>query len=127
MKTSKLYFFLWAAYSGDIFSLKKYLDDGIDIHSCHDLALRLAVKSNQLKSIIFLLTNGANINAIYDDALCQFSLEGDVHLVESLLNHNTCSEKAKNFALLNAISNKHENIINLLQQNGVSLFEDFPK
>lgn len=119
MTTSDLTFFFSAARNGDIFTLKKCINDGIDIHSYNDLALRLAVKANQQKSIIFLLTHGANINAVYDDALRQFSLEGNFELVKALLDTNTCSQDAKVYAMFNAIFNRNEDIVNLLLQNGV--------
>lgn len=120
MTTNDLNFFFSAARNGDIFTLKKCINDGIDIHSYNDLALRLAVKANQQKSIIFLLTHGANINAVYDDALRQFSLEGDFELVKCLLDNNTCSQEAKIYAMFNSIFNKNEPMIKLLLQNGVS-------
>jgi len=120
MVTSNLKFFFSAAYSGNISILKKCLNDGIDIHSCNDLALRLAVRANKQKAIIFLLTNGANIQPIYDDALRHFSLEGDVDIVKTLLEHTSCSYESKIFAMFNAILGKNEEIIKLLLQNGVS-------
>ena len=120
MTTSDLKKFFSAVRNGDIFTLKKCINDGIDIHSYNDLALRIAVKSHEQKSIIFLLTNGANINAVYDDALRQFSLEGELELVQSLLDNNTCSEEAKIYAMFNAIFNRNEDMIKLLLQNGVS-------
>ena len=120
MTTSNLKFFFSAAYNGNISILKKCLNDGIDIHSCNDLALRIAVKSNKQKTIIFLLTNGANIQAVYDDALRHFSLEEDVEIVKTLLEHSCCSYESKVFAMFNAIFCKNEEIIKLLLQNGVS-------
>lgn len=120
MTTSDLIHFFSAANSGNISIMKKCIDDGIDIHSCNDLALRLAVRANEQRAIIFLLVNGANIQAVYDDALCHFSLEGDVELVKTLLEHNLCSYESKNFAMFNAILGKNQEIIKLLLQNGVS-------
>ena len=55
--------FFAAAHNGDIFILKKSLDNGIDIHSCDDLALRIVAKANHTKAILFLLSRGANIQA----------------------------------------------------------------
>lgn len=120
METNDLNFFLAAAYNGDIFILKKCLNNGIDIHSCNDLALRLAVKANKSKAIIFLLTNGANIQAVYDDALRRSSLKGEVETVKTLLKNNFCSNEAKLYAMFNAIFSRNEQIIKLLLQNGVS-------
>lgn len=120
MINSDLNFFFSAAYNGDIFILKKFLNDGVDIHSHNDLALRLAVKANRSKAILFLLSNGANIQAVYDDALRHFSLQGDIEIVKALLENNSCSYEAKVFAIFNAIFCRNEEIIKLLLQNGVS-------
>ena len=115
-----LNFFFLAAANGDVFVLKKGLNSGIDVHSCDDLALRLAVKGNHSKAIVFLLTRGANIQAVYDAALRQSALKGDAKTVKSLLENNLCSQEAKIYAMYNAIFCRHEIIIKLLLQNGVS-------
>lgn len=120
MATIDLNIFFLAAQNGDIFILKKCLDSGIDIHSCDDLALRLAVKANHKNAIVFLLTNGANIQAVYDAALRRSSLEGEIKVVKSLLENNSCSQEAKVYAMYNAIFCRNEEIIKLLLQNGVS-------
>jgi len=120
MTTSDLNFFFSAAYNGDIFVLKNCLNNGIDIHSCNDLALRLAVRANESKAIIFLLTHGANIQAVYDDALRRSSLENDIEIVKTLLKNNFCSQEAKLYAMFNAIFCKNEDMIKLLLQHGVS-------
>ena len=120
MATIDLNFFFLAAQNGDIFILKKCLDDGIDIHSCNDLALRLTVTNDHTKATIFLLSRGANIQAVYDAELRRASLEDDISTVEMLLESNSCSEEAKIYAMYNAIFCRHENIIKLLLQHGVS-------
>ena len=61
MATMDLNFFFAAAHNGDIIVLKKCLDQGIDIHSCDDLALRIVTKSNHTNAILFLLSRGANM------------------------------------------------------------------
>jgi len=114
MTTSDLNFFFSAASNGDIFILKKYLDNGIDVHSCDDLALRLSYKNNHIKAIIFLLSRGANIQAIYDEELRRASLEGKVQTVKVLLEEYSCSQEAKVYAMFNAIFVRHEDIIKLL-------------
>ena len=120
METIDLNIFFLAAQNGDIFILKKCLDSGIDIHSCNDLALRLTVTNNHTKAIIFLLSHGANIQAVCDAELRHSSLDGDIDTVEMLLESNSCSQEAKLYAMYNAIFCKHENIIKLLLQHGVS-------
>jgi len=120
MASIDLNIFFLAAQNGDIFILKKCLDNGIDIHSCDDLALRLAVKFNHKNAIIFLLTNGAYIQAVYDATLRRSSLEGNIEIVKSLLETDSCSQEAKMYAMYNAIFCRNEEIIKLLLQNGVS-------
>lgn len=120
MATIDLNIFFSAAHNGDIFILKKCLDSGIDIHSCDDLALRLATKENHTKAIILLLSRGANIQAVFDAELRRSSLEGEIETVTMLLEDNSCSEEAKIYAMYNAIFGRHEEIIKLLLQNGVS-------
>ena len=114
MTTSDLNFFFSAASNGDIFILKKYLDNGIDIHSCDDLALRQTTKNNHSKAILFLIARGANIQAVYDEELRHASLEGKTKIVKVLLEDYSCSEEAKMFAMYNAIFGRHEDIIKLL-------------
>ena len=120
MATSDLNFFFSAASTGDIFILKKYLDDGVDIHAFDDLALRLATQNNHAKAILFLIGRGANIQAVYDEELRHASLEGKVQTVKVLLEEYSCSQEAKMFAMYNAIFGRHEDIVELLLQNGVS-------
>jgi len=120
MTTTDLSNFFLAAQNGDIFILKKCLNNGIDIHSCDDLALRLAVKENHTKTIVFLLTHGANAQAVYDASIRKASLRGDVQTLKSLLKNNSCSQEAKIYAMYNAIFSRNGEIIKLLLQNGVS-------
>lgn len=120
MATSDLTFFFLAAQNGDIFILKKCLNKGIDIHACDDLALRLAVKENHTKAIVFLLTRGANAQAVYDASLRKASLMGDIPTLKSLLETNSCSQEAKIYAMYNAIFCRNEEAIKSLLQNGVS-------
>jgi len=120
MASIDLDIFFSAANNGDIFILKKCLDDGIDVHSCDDLALRLAAKRNHTKAIVFLLSQGADIQAVFDAELRYSSLEGDVEKVKMILENYSCSEKAKTYAMYNAIFGRHEEIVDLLLQNGVS-------
>ena len=112
--------FFAAAYNGDIFILKKCLDQGIDIHSYDDLALRIVTKSNHTNAILFLLSRGANIQAVYDEKLRHASLQGNIKTVRTLLEDYSCSQEAKIYAMYNAIFGRHEEIIRLLLQNGVS-------
>ena len=120
MTTSDLNFFFSAAQTGDIFVLKKCIDDGIDIHTYDDLALKLAAKNNHSKAILFLIARGANIQAVYDEELRHASLEGKTKTVEILLKEYSCSQEAKMFAMYNAIFGRHEDIVELLLQNGLS-------
>ena len=120
MTTSDLNFFFSAAQIGDIFILKKCLDDGIDIHAFDDLALRLATQNYHAKAVLFLIARGANIQAVYDEELRHASLEGKTRTVEILLKDYSCSQEAKMFAMYNAIFGRHEDIVELLLQNGFS-------
>lgn len=114
MANMDLNIFLLAARNGDIFVMKKHLDNGIDIHVFDDLALRLTVKFNHSKATIFLLARGANINAVYDAELRDAALKGETDKVKLLLEEYPCSDDAKLYAMYNAIFGRHEDIINLL-------------
>lgn len=116
--------FFVAAHNGDIFILKKCLDKGLDIHSCNDLALRIVTKANHTKAILFLLSRGANIQAVYDEELIHAALQGKTKTVRILLEEYSCSQEAKIYAMYNAIFGRHEEIIELLLQNGVSPTEN---
>ena len=120
MTSIDLNIFFSAANNGDVFILKKCLDDGIDIHSFGDLALRLAAQKNHRKAIVFLLTRGANIQAVYDEELRRASLNGEIEKIKLLLEDYSCSQEAKILAMYNAIFGRHLDIIKLLLQNGVS-------
>ena len=112
--------FFAAAHNGDIFILKKCLDSGIDIHSCNDLALRIVTKANHTNAILFLLSRGANIQAVYDEELIHAALQGKTKIARVLLEEYSCSQEAKIYAMYNAIFGRHEEIIQLLLQYGVS-------
>lgn len=120
MATIDLNIFFLAARNGDISILKKSLNSGIDIHSCDDMALRIAVKANQSKAILFLISRGASISAVYDEALRGATLRDDVETVQSLLANDYCSQEAKIYAMYNAIFCQNQEIIKLLLENGVS-------
>lgn len=120
MATIDLNVFFLAAHNGDLSVLKKALNSGIDVHSCDDMALRLAVKANQRRAILFLVSRGASIQSVYDEALRGATLREDVETVQSLLVNDYCSEEAKIYAMYNAIFCKNEEIIKLLLEHGVS-------
>ena len=73
---------------------------------------------------MFLLARGANIQAVYDEELLRASLEGKVKTVKVLLEEYSCSQEAKIYAMYNAIFARHQEIIKLLLQHGVSPTEN---
>ena len=121
MTTINLSNFFLAAQTGNIDVLKFCLENGIDIHSHNDLALRKAKENGQVETVIFLLKNGANINVFCNDDKLRFSSAiGDYKTVNELLQKNSCSRNAKTYAMYNAIFYGHTSITKLLLDNGVS-------
>ena len=91
---------------------KEYNSQNLDLPDEQDFKMK--VENNQAKAVIFLLNNGANINAVNDFTLRRASLEGDIQTVSFLLESNSCSQEALLYAMYNAIFSRHEDIIKLL-------------
>lgn len=112
--------FFMAARQGNIKCLKYCLDNGVDIHSANDFALRIAAENGEMEVVKFLLENGANIHVLDDCLLRLASLNGKAKTVINLLEYGSCSYEAKLYAMFNAILYGHIDIVKLLLQNGVS-------
>lgn len=125
MATIDLNFFFSAARTGDITTLKNFLDDGIDIHLYNDLALRLARETGQTEAVIFLLENGANLYVLDDDAALRYSsLRGDSCSFNQTLKNGNCSQEAKLYSMYNAIFCGHDEIVKSLLDDGISAAEN---
>ena len=74
-----------AAEAGDVYTVKKLLQSGADIHAGDDYALFRAVGSNQIKTVKVLLQLGANINAKKHSSLTHAVYSGHTKIVQILL------------------------------------------
>ena len=125
MATINLDSFFSAARTGDITTLKKYLDNGVDIHSCDDLALKSARETGQTEAVIFLLENGANLYVLDDDSILRYSsLRGDSYSFNQTLKNGNCSQEAKLYSMYNAIFCGHDEIAKSLLDDGTLLTEN---
>ena len=120
MATINLEVFFLAAQTGNIKLLQYCLDNGIDIHSGNDFALRLAAENEQIETIRFLINKGANVCALDDTLLRLASSKGKIETVQKVLSQGNCSQDAKLYSMYNAILHGHVDIIKLLLENGVS-------
>ena len=124
MATIDLEVFFMAARQGNIKCLKFCLENGVDIHSANDFALRIAAANGKMEVVKFLLENGANIHVLDDCLLRLASLNGKIQTVTNLLEYASCSHEAKLYAMFNAILYGHIDIVKLLLANGVSPYDN---
>jgi hypothetical protein len=64
--------------------LKELIDNGANIHSYQDYAIRWASLNEQLEIVQFLANNGANIHSYQDYAIRWASINGRLEVVEFL-------------------------------------------
>ena len=74
-----------AAAMGRLDAVQEALKEGADIHFEDDLALRCASYTDSLPVLKFLAENGANIQAMNNEALLYAARHGDVDMTEYLL------------------------------------------
>ena len=120
MATIDLEVFFLAARTGNIKLLEYCLNNGIDIHTGNDFALRLAAENGQIEAIRFLVEKGANVSALDDTMLRLASLKGKISTVQKILSRGFCSQEAKLYGMYNAILHGHTDIVKLFLENGVS-------
>lgn len=75
-----------ACKTGDLPSVKKLVENGADIHSDNDFALRNASENGQLEVVRYLVENDADIHAKDDLALRNASENGHIEVVRYLQN-----------------------------------------
>ena len=124
MATIDLEVFFMAARQGNIKCLKYCLDNGVDIHSANDFALRIAAANGKMEVVKFLLENGANIHALDDCLLGLASINGKLQTVINLLEYGSCSYEAKLYAMYNAILYGHIDIVKVLLIKDVSPYDN---
>ncbi len=108
-----------AAENGNLQKVKRYLDEGDDIHYDSDYALRWTAFYGHLEVVELLLDRGADIHAdIHADGDAAFrwsSEKGHVKVVKLLLDYGA-DKSANNYeALKRAKKNNHKEVIDLLE------------
>lgn len=120
MATIDLEVFFLAARTGNVSLLKYCLENGVDVHSCDDFAIRLAAETGQTDAITLLLKNGANEQALDETMLRLSALRGETNRVRKILAKDSCSYQSKQYAMYNAVLSGHVDIAELLLDNGIS-------
>ncbi len=104
-----------AAENGNLQKVKRYLDEGDDIHYQDDYALRWAAFYDHLEVVELLLDRGADIYAGENNALRYAAYNGHLKIVRLLLD-NGADKSAKNYEALKwAKLHNHKEVIDLLE------------
>ena len=72
---------------GDLETVKQLVEQGADIHACHNRPLRFACANNNLHIVKYLLESGADINTRYGgflDIVCELDF---LSMVKYLVTH----------------------------------------
>lgn len=112
--------FFAAARSGDTEVLHQHILSGVDIHSCDDLALRIAAENGRYITVEFLINHGADIHALNDAALLWAAYYGETKTVKLLLKKGAGTEISKENAMIYAISKNRYDIVKIFLEDGVS-------
>ena len=108
----------WASNNGHLEVVKLLLEHGADIHACEEETLRWASRNGLLEVVKLLLENGADVHAQEDYALRLASYGGHLEIVKLLLEHGADVHALKDEAFRWAIMTRHLEIVNFLEEWG---------
>ena len=104
--------------------VKESLDDGADLHTYDDYALRWASKNGNAEVVSLLLNVGANVHARDDYALRWASEKGHVEVVSLLLDDGANVHANDDCALRWASEQGHAEVVSLLLNVGANVNVD---
>lgn len=137
-----------AVECSDVLSVKTFIEDGFDIHSHSEFALRTACRIGCLELVILLVENGADVNTwnnapfglacdydhenvaryliergtlIFSWQMVRASLQGYLSVVEFILEYGNVNTETLVKSLRCACVNRHTSIVKLLVKKGVDI------
>ena len=106
-----------ASNNGHTEVIKLLLDAGADVHAWDDWALRWASEYGHIEVVKLLLDAGANVHALNDYALQNASYNGHIEIVKLLLDAGANVHANKDIALRWASEYGHIEVVKLLKQH----------
>ena len=110
---------------GDIVTLRRLIENGVDIHANDAYALRWAAQNGHFDVVKLLLDNGADIHAFCDYALGRAAENGHFDVMKLLLDNDADIHAGDNLALRSAAQNGHFDVVKLLLDNGADIHADY--
>jgi ankyrin repeat protein len=103
---------------------KKILEQGADIHTYDDRALRLSAELGYTRVVKLLLDWGADVHAIEDHALRYSVSNGHHRVVKLLLEHGANVNVGEGFCLYSSAINSDIQMAKLLVEHGADRVKD---
>ena len=103
---------------GPMASIKKYLDDGANIHFDNDFGIVAAVECNRLDLVDFLMARGADIHARDHACIRHASRSGNFPMVKKLVEHGANFRTHNDFALYFALIHSRMELASYLMDLG---------
>lgn len=99
---------------GDLIGVKYLIENGLDIHSNSDCALRWASSDGQFEIVKYLVEKGANVNIWIDYPLRWASRNGHFEIVKYLVEKGADVHAMRDSALRSALENGHSKMVEYL-------------
>lgn len=97
-----------AAYNGHLNIVKYIHNQGVSVHSYHELALRFAVEGNHLDIVKYLIDQEADVH-VYNDLPFRISFKkGFLEIMEYLIQHKANVESITGIEMSNATQDTKE-------------------
>ena len=109
------------SFLGNIELVKYFLDNGADVHSSNDYAVRTASQKGYLEIVKYLVENGANIHADNDRAFLSAIQHGHFEVVKYLVEKGANIHANNDDAVRLAIQYKNFEIVKYLVENGIDI------
>jgi len=114
----------WSASNGYIDVVKFLVQNGADIHADNDYALRWSTSNGYIDVVKFLVQNGADIHANDDLALRWSASIGHIDVVKFLIENGADIHAWDDYALRYSAYHGHIEVVKFLVQNGADIHAD---
>jgi len=103
----------------DVSTFEYLINQGVDVHTKNDYAVRWASENGHLDVIQFLISKDADIRAKNDDALKRASEKGHLKVIRLLISNGADIHVDNNYILRRAAINNYLDVINFLIECGL--------
>jgi hypothetical protein len=114
-------FLIYASEHGSVELVKYALEQGADIHTFDDDALRVTSYNGHLEVVKYLVEHGADIHTFDDDALRVTSYNGHLEVVKYLVEQGANIHAENDWALRYASEYGHYEIVKYLVEKGANI------